>query len=93
MGFQTVGLLQTIVDRYAHVGSKLANHGYLKKVRAPAPSPLDLAEIIDHNQVDPTKYPFSIPQCARYLARKPQFSCQHPFFKITAFNERHTLVR
>ena len=87
-----VGLLQTIVDLYAHVDSKLADGRYLKKVREPAPSPLGLAEITDHSQVEPTNYPFSMSQCARYLARKPQFSCQHSFCKITAFNERRTLV-
>ena len=66
-----VGLLQTIVDLCAHVDSKLADRGYLRKVREPAPTPLDLAEITDHNQVEPINYPFSISQRRLFLAGWP----------------------
>ena len=64
-----VGLLQTILDLCAHVDSKLADRGYLKKVREPIPSPLGLAEITDHSQVEPTNYPFSMSQLRPVLDR------------------------
>ena len=63
-----VGLLQTIVDLCAHVGSKLADPEYLKKLPEPIPSPLDLAETADYSQVEPTNSPFSMSQRRLFVA-------------------------
>ena len=57
----SLGLMSTDVD-----GTKVSNTDFEL-----APTPLDLAEITDHNQVEPINYPFSISQRRLFLAGLP----------------------